>query len=75
MISLPTQRGRSPLLKRGQFITVDYYKHDDEDLSSWIEDNTDDGIRVKVIDYDEDAELIWIENCPYAIPSWICYKD
>ena len=78
MLSLQTsERGRSPLLKRGQYITVDYYKAltDDYELEQWFIDNTDEGIGVKCVDYDECKGLIWIENCPYAIPSYICYKD
>lgn len=70
-----SERNRNPKLKRGQLITVDWYKSDDENLIDWIEKNTDDGIGVKCIDYDDYSRLLWIENCPYAIDQNICYKD
>lgn len=70
-------RNRNPKLRRGNLVSVDYYKCniDDDKFQEWFKNNTDEGIGVKVIDYNDEDDLVWIENCPYAIPSWIVYKD
>lgn len=70
-----SERNRSPKLRRGDLISVDYYKSDDMEMSDWVENNTDDGIGVKCIDYNDESYLLWIEDCPYAIDPSICYKD
>ncbi len=72
-----SSRNRNPKLRRGNLVSIDYYKvnQDDAQFQEWFEQNTDEGICVKVIDYNDADDLVWVENCPYAIPSWVVFKD
>lgn len=54
---------------------MDYYLSDDEDMITWIEQNTDKGVRVKVVDYNKETYQLWVEDCPYAIDATICVKE
>ncbi len=60
--------------KTGMVVTVDAYKCDDEDLNEWM-DKHDDGVGMVISSIDEDADLLWVEGCPYAIEPWIVWKD
>ena len=72
-----SERNRNPKLRRGDLVSVDYYKanEDNQEFQEWFKQNTDEGIGVKVTDYSDEDDVIYIENCPFAIPSWIVYKD
>ena len=59
---------------RGMRVTVDSYKHDDEDLAAFMDDH-DDGYNQIISNLDNEGDLIWVEGCPYAIPSYIVYAD
>lgn len=61
-------------LEIGDVITVDAYKGEDEDLASHM-DSRGDGVGQVVESFDDEADLIWVEDCPYAIPAWLCWYD
>lgn len=68
-------RNRGSMVRRGDLISVDYYKSDDPDFIDWFLEHTVEGIGVKVINFCNENYLIWIENCPFPIDANLCIKD
>ena len=48
----------------GNEIEINYYTYD-PDLAAWLDENPKGAY--KVTEVDTESELVWIENCPYAI--------
>ena len=61
-------------LREGMIVTVDAYKHDDDDLNDYMDEH-DDGYGQIVSSFDDETGLVWVVGCPYAIPSWIVFRD
>ena len=61
-------------IKVGMTVTVDAHKTDDDDLNEWMEDNND-GVGMLVDNWDNESNLVWVKNCPYAIPSEVVWRD